>query len=511
MHGADDQANKPDLTQGIALSELADGTMLLGHVNGEPVLLARRGGEVFAIGATCTHSGGPLAEGLIVGNEVRCPWHHACFSLRTGEATRAPALDGVKCWRVEQRDGKAFVAGVIESAKPRATRAGGPAEIVIIGGGAAGSSAAETLRREGYAGGITMISADESLPCDRPLLSKGFLAGTSPESSVALRTWEYYAERRIELILGAQVASIETAKRQVELEDGRAFTYDALLLATGADPVRLTVPGADLPHVHYLRTLADCRSLVAKALTAKRALVVGASFIGLEAAASLRARGIEVDVVAPSAVPMEKVLGPQVGAGFQRMHEQHGVRFHMGTSPASIDAQAVTLANGERVTADLVVVGIGVRPALALAEQAGLAVDRGVSVNEFLETSVPGIFAAGDIARWPDPLSGERIRVEHWAVAQRQGATAARNMLGRRERFTAVPFFWTEQYDFSLVYVGHAERFDEAKLEGDFDAHDCTITYSAGGKKLAVATVYRDHESLRVEAEFEDAVRGVTR
>jgi NADPH-dependent 2,4-dienoyl-CoA reductase/sulfur reductase-like enzyme len=270
------------------------------------------------------------------------------------------------------------------------------------------------------------------------------------------------------------------------------------------------VPGASLPHVHYLRTLADSRALVAKALASKRAVVIGASFIGLEVAASLRARNVAVDVVAPETIPMLKILGAEVGTFIRTLHERHGVTFHLGTAATSIDERHVTLQNGEHLPADLVVVGIGVRPAIALAEQAGLATDRGITVDEHLETSVPGIFAAGDIARWPDPLTGERIRVEHWVLAERQGHTAARNILGRRERFDAIPFFWTEQYEFSLAYVGHAERFDRAEIDGQLDAatQDCTITYRRDGKKLAVAVVHRDLAGLRAEVELETTTRG---
>jgi NADPH-dependent 2,4-dienoyl-CoA reductase/sulfur reductase-like enzyme len=269
------------------------------------------------------------------------------------------------------------------------------------------------------------------------------------------------------------------------------------------------VPGSDLPQVHYLRTLADCDALLARVRHSKRAVVIGASFIGLEVAASLRARDVAVDVVAPDAVPMEKVLGKDVGTFIRRLHEQHGVTFHLGNTVASIDERGVALETGERLPADVVVVGVGVRPAITLAEQAGLAVDRGVTVDTHLETSIPGIFAAGDIARWPDALTGERIRVEHWVHAERQGQTAARNMLGRRERFDAVPFFWTEQYDFTLAYVGHAERWDEAEMDGQLagDQRDCTITYRRAGKTLAVAVVQRDLAGLRAEFEFERLAR----
>src|SRR5688572_6072556 len=499
----------PDLAQGVALSSLSEGAILLGHAHGEPLILVRRSDELFAVGAVCTHCSGPLAAGLVVDDTVRCPWHHACFSLRTGEALRAPALNPVSCWRVEQRDGRAFVGDKLESSSRRMSAAPGiPESVVIVGGGAAGNAAAEMLRREGYAGRLTMLSADESLPYDRPNLSKNYLAGTAPEEWIPLRSDEFYREREIELKLRARVASIDTANRQVRLTDGSRHAYDALLLATGADPVRLALPGGDLPHVHYLRTFADSRALIASALNSAHAVVIGASFIGLEVAASLRARGIDVHVVGRETCPMETILGTDVGNFFRKLHEAHGVTFHLGTTAVAIDQRSVTLQNGETLSADLVVIGVGVRPAISLAEQAGLATDRGVTVDEYLETSVPGIFAAGDIARWPDRLSGERIRIEHWVVAERQGQTAARNILGRRERFDAVPFFWTEQYEFGLAYVGHAERWDQAEFDGQLDAEtqDCTITYRRGGKKLAVAVVHRDLEGLRAEVEFERAV-----
>ncbi len=491
----------PDFTKGVPLSAIADGAMLAGHARGEPALLARRGDELFAIGAVCTHYGAPLAEGLLVGDTVRCQWHHACFSLRTGEAIRAPALDAVSRWRVEQRDGMAYVGEALKRVVPPARAT--PGAVLIVGGGAAGNAAAEMLRQEGYSGRITMLSADEALPCDRPKLSKDYLAGVADEPATLLRSPGFYREHDIDLKLGTRVAAIDTASRHVQLADGSRHGYDALLLATGAEPVQLNIPGADLPHVHYLRTVADSRALVAKALTSKRAVVIGASFIGLEVAASLRARNLDVHVVAPDAVPMERILGPEAGHFIRKLHEDHGVTFHLGTTATAIDAQGVTLKDGARLDADLVIVGIGVRPAIALAEQAGLAADRGVSVDAFLETSVPGIFAAGDIARWPDPLSGERIRVEHWVVAERQGQTAARNILGRRERFDAVPFFWTIQYDFGLGYIGHAEHFDTAEIAGSLQANDCAITYRQAGRKLAVAIVQRNLDGLRAEVELE--------
>jgi len=511
----------PDLTQGIELSIIPDGTMLLGHARGEPVLLARRGDEVFAIGAICTHYGAPLEQGLLVGDTVRCPWHHACFSLRSGEALRAPALDPVSRWRVEVvRDvarqltpvhepvGTVFVREKLErwDPRPQPLSAGLPQSVIIVGGGGAGNAAAEELRHEGYSGPLVMFSADASVPCDRPKLSKGFLSGKAQDSDTPLRSSEFYREQKIDLKLNARVTAIDTKVREVQLADGSRHGYDALLLAPGAEPVRLDIPGADLPHVHYLRTLTDSRALVAKALVSRRVVVIGASFIGLEVAASLRTRGIDVHVVAPDKIPMERILGAEVGSFFRKLHENHGVTFHLETTATMIDARGVTLTNGENLEADLVVAGIGVKPALALAEQAGLAIDRGVAVDTYLRTSAPGIYAAGDIARWPDRLTGEAIRVEHWVVAERQGQTAVRNILGRRERFDCVPFFWTIQYDFGLGYVGHTEKWDKAEIAGSLEANDCTISYSRDGRKLAMGIVQRNLDGLRAEVEFESAM-----
>jgi NADPH-dependent 2,4-dienoyl-CoA reductase/sulfur reductase-like enzyme/nitrite reductase/ring-hydroxylating ferredoxin subunit len=495
----------PDLTKGVARTDFVDGR-LVGHVGNDDVLVVEAGSEIFAVGAHCSHYHGPLADGLVVGTSVRCPWHHACFDLRSGEALRAPALSPVDCWKVEQRDGKIFVKEKLPQPKVKsAPPKDGVNRIVIIGGGAAGFAAAEMLRRRGFGGSISIYSHESAAPVDRPNLSKDYLAGSAPEDWLPLRPDAFYADNGIALHLNAEVARIDVKAREI-VAGGDTVGFDRLLLATGGEPVRLSSPGSDLPHVHTLRSLADCRAIIDLTKTARRAVVIGASFIGLEAAAALRARNIDVHVVAPEERPMERVLGGQMGDFVRALHEEHGVVFHLKDTVTSIDAKRAMLKSGGTIEADLVVMGVGVRPRLTLAEQGGLKIDRGVLVNACLETSAPGIYAAGDIARWPDPYSGENIRVEHWVVAERQGQTAAMNMMGHDNRFDAVPFFWSQHYDVPINYVGHAERWDETAVDGDIRAKDCILRYKSGGRTLAVASVFRDVESLRAELAMEQDI-----
>jgi len=498
----------PDFTLGISLTALADGAMLLGHANGEAVVMVRRGDEVTAIGAVCTHYGGPLAEGLLEGDYVHCPWHHACFSVRTGEALRAPALNPVACWRVEVRDGEAYVTAKLEreplAPTPNPARRSGPRpdSVGIIGGGAAGNAAAEMLRREGYEGRITVMDADADAPYDRPNLSKDYLAGNAPEEWIPLRPPGFDEAHGIEVVR-SEVKSLDPKTKRVTLDGGKDLRFDRVLLCTGASPIRLGVPGSDSPRVHYLRSLADSRRIVMASAGAKRAIVIGASFIGLEVAASLRARGLEVHVVAPESVPFEKILGPELGRFIKSLHEERGVIFHLQRTATSFDAGGAVLDNGQTLAGDLIVVGIGVRPNVTIAEASGLALDRGVAVDEFLETNASGVFAAGDIARWPDAWTGERIRVEHWVVAERQGQAAARNLLGAREPFRGAPFFWSAHYDVTIDYVGHASSWDSTEIRGSIEKHDCIVAYRRKGKTMAVASIFRDRASLAAEAGME--------
>jgi apoptosis-inducing factor 3 len=495
----------PDFRKGVRLEDIPEGGSLIGHAGEEEVLLIRSGENVFAVSPHCTHYHGPLSEGLAVDGSVRCPWHHACFDLRTGEAIRAPAIDPISCWNVELNEGEVVVKDKrpVAKATRRRTSNQQPDKIVIVGGGAAGFAAAEMLRRKGFQKSVLMITSDPALPYDRPNISKDYLAGTIPFKFVPLRDDGFYKANNIETRVGVSALKLNVHSREILLSDGEKASYDRLLLATGAEPIHLDIPGADQPHVHVLRSLADCETIISAAKIARRVVVIGASFIGLEVAAALRKRKLEVHVVAPDKVPMARILGQELGLFIRSLHEENGVVFHLEDKATSIGDRLLRLQNGGSIDADLVVVGIGVRPRLELADRAGIVLDRGIAVDQYLETNVPHVYAAGDVARWPDVHSGQSIRVEHWVVAERQGQTAAINMMGHREPFNAVPFFWSQHYDVPINYVGHAESWDKLEVDGDPMKKDCLVRYLRNGRIAAVASIYRDLESLRAEVAME--------
>ena len=492
----------PDLKSGVSFQSLQDNSPLVGHVDGEAVMLVRQGEQVFAIGATCTHYGGPLAEGLIAGDTVRCPWHHARFSLRTGEAQGAPALSPVSCFVVERDGGAVKVTRKCET-NTRVSLGSNPSSVVIIGAGAAGAACAEMLRSKGYEGPIRLIGDESPGPVDRPNLSKDYLAGNAPEEWIPLRTPDYYKSMHVDFTIGDPVDRIDVAPRKVSLRGGRAIPYGALLIATGAEPRSLDVEGSGLPHVFKLRTLADSRAIIEASGRAKRAAVIGASFIGLEVAASLRHRGLDVTVIGKEAVPLERVLGKELGEFVRQLHEEKGVRFCLNNSPRAIRANDVELASGQSIQADLVVVGVGVTPRTALAEAAGLTVNNGIVVDDHLRTTPPDVYAAGDVANYPDRISGERVRIEHWVVAERQGQAVARQMLGIGGPYRDAPFFWSQHYDVQISYVGHASSWDQVELKGDLGRRDASAIYRRQGRTLAVATVGRDRASLEAEVALE--------
>ncbi|HEY0712544.1 MAG TPA: FAD-dependent oxidoreductase, partial [Polyangia bacterium] len=451
----------PDLEAGIDAAQLTDGQPLLGQVRGEGVVLVKRGDACFAVGATCTHYSGPLAEGLVVGDTIRCPWHHARFDLTTGAPMGGPGLNPLPCFEVK-REGPLVRVGAKRTlgVQPAPTAPRAPKSVTILGSGPAGLMVAETLRAQGFAGPVVLVG-DEGIPVDRPNLSKDYLAGTAPEEWLPLRDEEALRSKSIDL-LKARVAGIDPAAKRLRLEKPDDLAYDALVLATGATPVRLPIPGADLANVFLLRSLADSRAIISAATKAKRAVVIGGGFIGLEAAASLRARNLEVTVVMRESVPLAKVLGEIMGKFVADLHREHGVTFVTG-SPRAIDEGGVTLDNGQHLAADLVVMGVGVRPRTELAEAAGMRVDNGIIVDAHLRTSAPDVFAVGDVARFPWGGDATPLRVEHFVHAERMGYTVARNLLGHDEPFRFAPFFWSQHYDVPIAYVG-AGSWDDVEI-----------------------------------------------
>ncbi len=512
MSETEETPKVPDFAEGVPSTDVIEGGKLIGHVGGEEVLVVRVGGELLAVGARCTHYGGPLGEGLIVGRTIRCPLHHAHFCLRTGEALAAPAMDAVKCWTVRESDGVIHVGPEAPAAPVKAARhtKSHARRVVIVGGGAAGFAAAEMLRRKGFDGGLTLLSADTDAPYDRPNCSKDYLAGEAQAEWMPLRGETWYTDNDIDLQLKAVASGFDVTARTVSLKDGRSFAYDALLIATGAEPVRLPIEGFARSDVHVLRSLRDADAIVQAAGKAMRAAVVGAGFIGLEAAGALRSRGLEVHVAAPESVPLARVMGDEIGRWVRSLHEQAGIVFHLGSTVLGWADGQLTLNSGKMIEADFLMVGTGVRPRTELAEAAGLALDRGILVDEHLQTSVPGVYAAGDVARFPDRRSGRNIRIEHWVHAERQGQHVARMILGDDAPFGDAPYFWSRHQGASIHYVGHAETFDAPAVDGSLERRDAEVKFLNAGRLLALATVGRDLRSLEAGVEL-DAWSGTAR
>ncbi len=500
---ADD--DKPDLkSAGIALSDLRDGGMVEGIFEDAPVLLLREGETVRAFSARCTHLGAPLAKGLLHDGTIRCPWHHARFDAGTGEAAGAPALAPLSCYDVEHRGDRVHVIGRRRAARP--TPAAVPGRIVILGTGAAGYACAAELVRLGAGPTVTLLTAESEAPYDRTFCSKQYLAGKAPRAKTALGRDDALREAGVAIRLGARVEAIDRAGQHVMIEGGERIAYDTLVLAPGGEPNRADTPGLETAHV--LRSIADADRLIEAAAGAKSAAVLGSSFIGLEVAAALTQRGLAVTVVAPGQVPLAKVLGEEIGAQVRAVHEGKGVSFRLGRKAASYADGRLVLDDGSAVEADLVVAGLGVSPRTELAAAAGLnlaskAEGGGIRVDGALRTSDRAIFAAGDVASYPDVHSGRRQRVEHWVHAGRQGEHVARVILGQEAPFADLPFFWTAHFDFGLRYVGHAASVETVSVEGAVAERNFAATIEDGDGAKALVTAKRDPLALEREAEWE--------
>ena len=360
---------------------------------------------------------------------------------------------------------------------------------VIVGGGMAGAKAAETLREEGFDGRVVLIGAESLRPYERPPLSKDYLRGETEQEKVHVHGEAYYGEHDIDLRLGREVSRLDTGSREVTLDGGETLRYDRLLLATGAEPRRLPIPGADLDGVLYLRTVPDSDRIRERLDRGGSLVVVGAGWIGAEVAASARQRGMEVTIVEPMSVPLERVLGPEMGAFYRDVHADQGVRLLLGTGVEGFEGETaverVRTNDGQTLDCDAVVVGVGVKPRTALAEAAGLAMGDGVLADELLQTSAEGVFAAGDVVSAQHPFYGQRIRVEHWANALEQGPAAARNMLGAGAPYDKLPYFFSDQYDVGMEYAGYATSWDRVVVRGDLAGREFIAFWLAGDRVLA--------------------------
>ena len=482
--------------------DLPEGAMREIEADGSKLLLTRLGGQVSAVSATCPHAGAPLAQGVRQGDRVVCPWHKATFCLRTGNVLEPPALDPLGSFIATVEDGRIKLSRAEPAPAP--APAADPRCFVIIGAGAAGAVAAQTLREAGFGGRIVMLDQANRVPYDRTVLSKYALSGEKGAEKSPLQSQAFYQQHSIER-LTAEVIGLDPAARRITCADGSRLHYEMVLLATGGVPTKPDIPGFNLPGVFLLRSRADADAILAQAERSTRAVVLGASFIGMEVAASLRERGLEVTVVGREEAPLTKQLGPEIGRALQGLHERQGVSFQLGRTVASLEGSGnvrqVVLDDSTVLPADLVVAGFGVRPATGFVTGLPLNEDGSVSVDAHLR-AVDGLYAAGDIARFPDRGDGPAIRVEHWRVAQQHGRVAALNMLGQETRYTAAPVFWTIQYLKRVDYIGHAGSWDETVLHGDLAAPEFLAYFVKDGVVAAAVGMGRDQDTAALTLLF---------
>ena len=481
-----------------ASSDLADGKMSGVEIGGRKILLVRVNNTCRAVENRCPHAGAPLDQGILFGDVVICPWHKAAFHVATGRCSEPPAVDDLPSFPVHETDGRIVVSVATNEVvhAPHIAYGNDKRCLAIVGSGAAGAVAAQTLRDEGFSGRVLLIGRENLLPYDRTVLSKYTLSGKQGGEKTPLQESDFYAQNRIERVAG-NVLSIDPASRRINFADRPQITYDAALIATGGIPRKPDLPGSALAGVFTLRSAADARAIVAASVTAKYAVVAGSGFIAMECAASLRERGLDVTLVAPQSVPFERQLGKEVGQAFRVVHEGQGIKFRLGDEISAIDGergvQRVRLRSGQVLHADLVVFGLGVSPATGMLADIAKLDDGGVPVDSRLRVT-DELYAAGDIAAFPLYGNGERIRVEHWRVAQQHGRIAALNMLGGDQAYDAVPYFWTIHFMKRLDYVGHAETWDEVVIDGDLNKPDFTAYYVKGRIVSAVAGWDRDTE-----------------
>lgn len=465
-----------------------------------PVMLVRTGDTVHAYAADCPHAGAPLEEGAICNGRIVCPWHKGTFDASDGSLVEPPALVGLTRYPASVDDGDVYVSPEpVRQQEDR--RAPDPATMFIAGAGAAGAAACAALREAGFSGRIVLAGGDARMPYDRTSLSKFVVAGyMTPADVPPLLDPAFFSKHGIERI-ESEIVRLDAAKKEAELADGSVLRYDAALVCTGGIPKPLDVPGATLARVHLLRNLEDARAILASLDGRSRAVIVGAGFIGLEVASCLRRRKIDVTVVAPGKVPFAKQFGERIGGMFMRLHENNGVSFRMNAHVSALEGgdgvREVVLDNGERVAADIVIAGTGVKPATSFLQRVELADDGGIPVDASM-CAAPGLYAAGDVARFALPHSGERVRIEHWRVAQQHARVAAYNMAGAKREYAGVPYFWTYHFEKTFDYLGHTSEPDEVVIDGELDGPQFIAYLMKGSEVGAIVSCDRNEATARL-------------
>jgi len=472
------------------------------------VLVCRIDGEFFAVSPSCTHYGAPLEKGIMSGDRIVCPWHHACFSAKNGGLLEPPSFDALVSYDIET-DGDDVVLSVPDELETRREPEMSNADpdsdgrtFIIAGAGAAGFAAAQALREYGYEGGIQLVTREDRLPYDRPNVSKEYMMGEAKDEWMPLRPPEFYEKYGIETIMENEIVDLDPEDNTFTLGNGCKLEYDKALIATGVSPRKLDVPGSDLGNIFTLRSMGDGDRIIESAGDVSNAVVVGSSFIGMETAHSLREIGLDVTVIGMESVPFENVFGAEVGEMFRREHERNGVKFKLERKVSEFKGDtkvtSVVLDDGTEVETGLVIIGIGVVPSTGLVHGLDLAKDGSIETDEYLRAA-RDLYAAGDIASYIDARTGNHVRIEHWRVAEQQGRVAAQNMLDMNTPFAGVPFFWTAQAGLNFRYVGHAESWDEIVVRGDISEKDFIAFYIKGGDVLAASGNGRDKDIAAVE------------
>jgi NADPH-dependent 2,4-dienoyl-CoA reductase/sulfur reductase-like enzyme/nitrite reductase/ring-hydroxylating ferredoxin subunit len=467
---------------------------------GQDRVLVRRSGDAFeAVSANCAHHGKTLEGGMITSQRVTCPWHGSCFDMSAACSPDPPALEDLQRFDTRVKDGKLF----LRRSKPETPAVQLRKEsgvFLIVGNGAAGIAAAVTLRREGFDGRLIVITSEVHQPYDRTWLSKGYLSGGIDRDDLFLFSEQFYHDMHIEMLTGRQVAGIDSGEKQVVFMDGDYLLYDKLLIATGSIPRTPPIAGTDLPSFFLLRSLRDADSIAGAATDAKRVLVMGAGFIGLEAAAVLRQQDIGVHVVAPEKALCADVFGKRIGERIQRLHEDNGVVFHLGKTVALLRGEAriqfAQLSDETLLEVDVVLCCIGAVPATHFLEDAGIVKQGAVPVDEHMQTSVEDVYAAGDIAVVRDSKTGSDRRITHWTEALQQGRHAARSMLGSDKPYTSNPLFWTEQYDCLIKFAGYVPKIGRPLYRGDVEKGEFLAAYFKRGRLCALCGIGREQEFM---------------